>query len=200
MASWKDYLTLCGIDLSTKSIALAFLDDTEACTVELVEPGKYAEDRFDGLILLLEKLLKETSLDGLYVYIEKIPFVKSAKAALDLAAVLGGIRALCAINNVPYVLVNNSVWKKEIGLKGRPSKDDTRDLMAKTYDIILEDYPNFSENQSDALAVATFGALKQGIEIYGINFTGNAIKQGSAKSDVKDADEAVQKGVEDVAS
>ncbi len=144
---------ITGIDLSTKTLALAYIDDIACFTVELIQEGKYAEDRFDGLIRSLRKSFLVTNTD--HVYVEAIPFMKSAKAALDLASVCGGIRAICVDLDISYTLVNNMTWKKGIGLKGRVAKEDTQALMRSTYNI--EDRWILSENAFDALGVATYG-------------------------------------------
>lgn len=188
----------CGIDLSSFTIALGLIDDEakEVVSAEIFATKKSEFDyRFEELTNKLNRFFQTVRPD--VVFIEAIPYVKSARTALTLASVLGMVRAICLINCIPCHVVNNMTWKKGIGLKGRVTKDDTKQLITDLYDCNIQ---VLSENQYDALGVATYGYRhfrRPGIieDVEGFTFTGSVESMDApptTKASVQGQQEVVQ--------
>lgn len=162
---------IVGIDLSSFSIALGILSDTEVVSVELwANKREDFEARFDQLTDKLQTLFSELAPDIEYVYIELIPYVQSPRTALTLASVLGMVRAICRLKGIPYETVHNLTWKKGIGLKGKVKKEDTEALMRIRYNINAD--TKLTDNQCDSLGVATYGAAQRGKDTSNLSFDG----------------------------
>lgn len=144
-------MIICGIDLSTKSIAFGFIfEDGADLYHEVIAKGNKAVDRFQEL--MTETYIYLYRVRPSHVYVEDIPYVKNARSELDLAAVLGGVRALCVALSIPYTIVHNLTWKKTLGLK-KPNKDDIRVEVTKRLSL-SED---LSQNIIDALGICLHG-------------------------------------------
>lgn len=145
-------MKVVGIDLSSFTVAFGIISDGEIVSAEVfANKREDFEARFDQLTDKTQKLFSAINPD--VVYIEAIPYVQSPRTALTLASVLGMVRALCRLKEIPYFVVHNLTWKKGIGLKGKVTKQDTENLMREMYAINVR----LSENQYDALGVATYG-------------------------------------------
>lgn len=176
-------MNVVGIDVSSFTIALGILSDTEVVSAELYANKRDDfEARFDQLTDKLQKLFSSLAVD--VVYIEAIPYVQSPRTALTLASVLGMVRAICRLKGVPYEVVHNLTWKKGIGLKGKVTKEDTEKLMRSMYGI--NDSIKCSDNQFDSLGVATYGAIQRGKTTSNLSFAGTIqIEQEPAETIAK---------------
>jgi Holliday junction resolvasome RuvABC endonuclease subunit len=150
-------LTLVAIDLSTKKVAIAVFDGeaTVPRLIEVVASGARAADRFDALMANFRNRLGQLTPVG-RAFIEDISFVRGRRAELDLAKVLGGVVAHLVDAGIPYVTVNNMVWKRDLGLGGRASKSDIAGYVAGRW-LGLK-IP--SQDTADALCVLEWGIIQ----------------------------------------
>jgi Holliday junction resolvasome RuvABC endonuclease subunit len=154
--------TLVGIDLSTKKIAVALASACEASawhdgtvvTYEVTAQGQHMFDRFDELIAQFRAwfgdINREYPID--HVYIEDISFVRGRQTELGLAQVLGGIKATLYGLGIPYTTVNNTTWKKGLGIGGNAKKAAIMAQVKETWKRVPE-----SQDTADALGILTWG-------------------------------------------
>jgi len=150
---------LIGIDASSFSIACGIIDEDELFSVELFATKKLPfDERFNELAPLFDKFLRR--LQPEVVYIEAIPYVNSQNTVIVLSTIIGLIKTICCIHDIPYVMVQNLAWKKGIGLKGtgprsKVLKEDTQKFVTELYGITDQ----LTENLYDAIGIATYGLI-----------------------------------------
>jgi Holliday junction resolvasome RuvABC endonuclease subunit len=149
-------IKLIGIDLSTKKIALAVgVETVEPQFIELTASEARAADRFNPLMDAFRELLRSLK-PVARVFIEDISFVRNRRSELDLAQMLGGVKALLTTAGIPYVTVNNMTWKCALGLGGKASKLAIAEYAAERW-LPLE-IP--SQDAADALCVLEWGIIQ----------------------------------------
>lgn len=149
MTSWV------GVDLSTKKIAFvqARTDTAAQYLCEVVAEGKLAADRFDDLMIGAGTVIHSLAPDPFII--EDVPYVKSRRGALALAQVLGGLRALCVVERVRYLVIPGRDWKRTLGLGGNANKDSIR---AWVFDAVPNDAAQvWSQDLCDAYAISVAG-------------------------------------------
>jgi Holliday junction resolvasome RuvABC endonuclease subunit len=151
-------LTIIAIDLSTKKIAIASgRGSTDfPLTTEVVADGARAADRFDQLMDGFRALLNSIQ-PVACAFIEDISFVRGRRAELDLAKVLGGVMAHLVDAGIPYVTVNNMVWKRDLGLGGKATKAAIAAYVAEKHGDTVE---IASQDSADALCVLEWGIIQ----------------------------------------
>lgn len=140
---------LWGIDLSTKKIAIAQLNDLGMNGLVLTAKGRVAADRFGDL--LSEFKVAINAYKPAVVVVEDIPFVRNAKAELDLAKVAGALRFICIDAGVDPIFINNKTLKAYYGLSGS-GKEAVVKLMSERWKKQITD-----EDLADATMVASYG-------------------------------------------
>jgi len=152
-------LRLIGLDLSTKKIAIAVYDGegTVPRFVEVVARGRHATDRLDALLVNFRNQLAQ--LKPVWgAFIEDVSFVRSRRAELDLAQVLGGVKAHLIEAGITYIAVNNMTWKHDLGLGGRASKTNIAEYVSERWLGLVVP----SQDCADALCVLEWGVLQDG--------------------------------------
>lgn len=163
-----------GIDLNSFSIACAIIDGDELGVAQLYATKKKPfDERFDELVPLFDNFLRKLQPEA--VYIEEIPHVKGngQHTVMVLTAVQSLIRVICVQQHIPYHLIHNLTWKKELGVKGtgprgKVLKEDTKILVTQLYNITDE----LTEDQYDAIGIATSGLGRSGKDSTQITYKG----------------------------
>lgn len=147
-------MPILGIDLDTHKVsAVTLTSDGQTIIWHGVaegKSGKLAADRFASLALEIFELI-EISLPD-YVYVEGLPFVKSRGSIVDLACILGTVRAVCALHGVPCLVIPGPTWKKTLGM-GR-TKLEIAEAVQTRYGVSLP-----TQDLVDAYCVAKAGIL-----------------------------------------
>lgn len=156
-----------GIDVSTKSLACVLVTTVGSTPkfipYELEAEGAF-EERFRRLSLLFDHFMQHNN--GAYyddeaveqVIIEDVPFVQGQNG-LRIAQILGMVKSTLVRFGIPVRMVNVSTWKKQVVGSGRASKEEIRAWAEGAWGIIR---PLGSQNQYDALAIASYGVLVEG--------------------------------------
>ena len=114
-------MRIAGIDLSTKKIAVSFLNGDDARTFEVEAKGRRSADRFRDLVQNFRSAMNQVETD--IVFIEDISFVRNRQTELDLAQVLGAVKAhLYEMGRMLHTF-NNQTIKAHFNL-ARSSKQD----------------------------------------------------------------------------
>ncbi len=140
-----------GIDVSTKRIAAVCLDGLNLLEVHIIDAkGERAEDRFTDLVRGFDDMLSDECVD--LVVVEGVPYAQNVRTTLNLASVVGAVRAVCTLQNVRCETVNTMTWRHAVGA-GR-TKDDIRAWAgAQGFDHRLQD-------AVDAYCIARYGGMR----------------------------------------
>ena len=130
---------IAGIDVSTKKIAVVTLysDNPVPVIWEAISTEPLVAERFSDLIE--QFYLYMIGHNANIAVVETIPFVQNARTALALANIEGAVRAVCSLLGIPCEQINNSVWKKTLGI-GRTKEAVAAYVEAKGgYNIVSQD-------------------------------------------------------------
>ena len=130
-------MTVAGIDVSTKKIAVVVLfANGRYLDFEIISKKDNASDRFIDLATGFYSFMGNKQVD--IVVVETVPFVQNVKTALGLAGVEGAVRTVCALYDIRCEQINNSTWKKALGIgKG---KDGIAEYVTRLgYNMISQD-------------------------------------------------------------
>ncbi len=143
-----------GIDADTKSIAI--FEATEHRYWHLQAKARTAEERRSFLLGLFIHELFTLPL-GWYI-IERPVFTHNVKATIDQAYIVGGIVALLINKGYPYLLVDNTIWKKAIIGSGKASKEDIANVAETLYPKAFSFAGPVAQDIYDASLIARWGA------------------------------------------
>ena len=142
-----------GVDVSTRRIAVVGYNTygRQLSGVFVLDAkGRRAADRFPDLIAQFDALLGSEVTPQHRVMVEDVPYVQNARSTLDLAAVIGAVRALCVVRGIQCETANTMTWRWAIGAGGR--KSDIRDwAAARGFEHKLQDV-------IDAYCIAVYGS------------------------------------------
>lgn len=142
-------MRIAGIDLSTKTIAVSFLNGDDASTFEVAAKGRRSADRFRDLVQNFRSAMNQVDTD--IVFIEDISFVRNRQTELDLAQVLGAVKAhLYEMGRMLHTF-NNQTIKAHFNL-ARSSKQDIVEFVE-----LATSLSGLTEDQADAFLVAMYG-------------------------------------------
>ena len=150
-------MKILGCDCSSKVIGYVLLEDglaVESGTLKASD-SKDMNTRAENLWTEFYALLMDLC-GGAWkpdvVYIEQAIYVQNIKATLGIDAVINAVRFCCFINSVPYVIIDNRSWKKDVIGNGNASKED----IAKFANI---KWPGIfvTQDECDAACLALYG-------------------------------------------
>lgn len=149
-------MSIAGIDLSTKKIAVAVIDNRELRWTEVVatgaRKGARAGDRFPKLVRGFKELLYEPWIkDVEFFFIEDISFIRSRKNELDMAMVQGAVMSQLELAGKTYQTCNNSTVKAAFNMM-RQGKAAVQRLVERIFQE-----KGLSEDVADAALVAMYG-------------------------------------------
>lgn len=148
-----------GIDVSTTKLALVTLYNSRFNVVELVSASRSWEERLDDLHVQFEDFVGSCLKPGDKVFIEEIPYVQNQQVFLKLVHFIALCRFVLRSHGYSCTYVNNSTWKRSVGLRGKTTKDDIRD---KAVELFGEGkLKSLSQDAVDALMVAQHGRLTE---------------------------------------
>ena len=158
-----------GIDVSTKSIALASVFrgewGGEIVHDELWSRHEAFNDRLRELAGLLSRKFEaerafvrsKKAIPETVVYIEDIPFMQGQNG-IHISQMIGLVKTVLTLQGMSWKLVNISTWKKETVGKGNASKQEVKDWVDHIWGIVI---PLGSQNLYDATAIACYGAVHE---------------------------------------
>ena len=147
-----------GIDVSTTKLALVTLYNSRFNVVELVSTSHSWEERLDDLHLQFEDFVGSCLKPGDKVFIEEIPYVQNQQVFAKLVHFMALCRFVLRSHGYSCTYVNNSTWKRSVGLMGRITKEDIR---TKAVELFGEGrLKSLSQDSVDALMVAKYGRLE----------------------------------------
>lgn len=86
------------------------------------------------------------------VFIEQAVYVQNIKATLAIDAVINAVRFTCIRLGIPYFIIDNKSWKKDVLGNGNASKEDImRFAKVKWGDEIK------TQDEADAACIAMYG-------------------------------------------
>ena len=152
-------MNIVGIDLDSKKIAAVLFVDGEFSQLLFFQTkNKNIDERLYELYKYFESMaIKHLKPDK--VFIEDSIYVANYKTSKALSESIGNVKLLCRLNKIPFELVSNKTWKKEIVGNGNASKEDIKKF-------VLNQKPDFIDEPQDimdAYAICLWGVKNERI-------------------------------------
>lgn len=115
------------------------------------------EDRIEEVRKNVSFLL-EQGID--YVILEDIQLQRNVSTFKALAKLQGVLENMFIRKNIKYLLVHNASWRKEVGVKGRKSKEqkeNAQNIVREIFDIEV------TEDEADAILIGLY-LCKKGVD------------------------------------
>ena len=150
-------MKILGCDCSSKLIGYVLLDDGKVLDNGVLLGGESkdmntrAEKLWTDFDWLLQELI-DSDWTPNAVYIEQAIYVQNIKATLGIDAVINAVRFCCFKRNIPYVIIDNRSWKKDVIGNGNASKED----IAKFANIKWPETFT-TQDECDAACLALYG-------------------------------------------
>jgi len=150
---------IVGIDPGSAVLALATcLTDTGGLfDYELIAPKfpkrTRAQERYWPLICGVRQTEALTRQPD-YVYIEEPIYAGSFTATMALGMMIGGLIVVLNDLGIPYSLVGNSTWKKQLIGRGNATKDEVQVWVRARFPEVPE---GLRQDVYDAIAIAEWG-------------------------------------------
>ena len=145
-------MKVIGCDCSTKLIGCSILEDNEIKTLTMY--GGDANDfdgRFNVLFDLVKDFLKEEKPDS--VYIEQAIYLNNVKVTIQIARIIDLVVFWCKYFKIPYQIVDNKAWKKDVIGSGKASKEEIATFVKTKW----SNHKFGNQDECDATAIAFFG-------------------------------------------
>ena len=107
-------MSVFGIDISTKKIAIANISSDDYSVVELTSKSRSWERRLEQLYPQIFEYVEENITSDDLVIIEDVPMVQNRAAVIRLTHVVAMCRVVCIHHGVDCFGVNVSTWKKDV--------------------------------------------------------------------------------------
>ena len=150
-------MSVFGIDISTKKIAIANISSDDYSVVELTSKSRSWERRLEQLYPQIFEYVEENITSDDLVIIEDVPMVQNRAAVIRLTHVVAMCRVVCIHHGVDCFGVNVSTWKKDVIGDGRADKDKIKLMESKIFD---KKVLKLSQDSIDALCIAKWGDLR----------------------------------------
>jgi Holliday junction resolvasome RuvABC endonuclease subunit len=150
MVKRKSSVMAC--DCSSKLIGISLLekDKIKTCTI-------YGGDKNDfetRLKVMFKEFNEYLNIETpTIIYIEQAVYLQNVKATLMIDATINLVRFICISRNIPYQIVDNSSWKKDVLGNGKASKEQIMEF-AK---VKWSDHKFGNQDEADAACLAFYG-------------------------------------------
>lgn len=154
---------VCGIDIASTHLACAIIADGQVVTTDLLRAMDYGVGLMERTTILYHELedawsrWRAAGCSPALVCLEEPPLARfNVTTVRTLSRVLGVAALVSSRRGVPTVTVNNSSWKKFLGVKGK--KRDEQKASCAT--IVRERFPDLgdvAQDVYDAVGVALYG-------------------------------------------
>jgi Holliday junction resolvasome RuvABC endonuclease subunit len=151
---------IAGIDVSTKSVAIAVLgaaaEDAHLWT-EVAAKGQRASDRLAELVRGVNAALGEAWIKDVETFcIEEIGFVRNGRSTIDLAYVVGAMIALLELRGKIVLRFHPMTIKAKFGM----ARQDKKAVQRFIEGVVEQTLP--TDNVADAFLVALYGRSLSG--------------------------------------
>jgi len=116
-------MRVLGCDCSTKLIGCSMITDKDIITATIYGGNKNDTNvRAEVMYQAIKEILDAWEPEA--VYIEQAVYLQNVKVTLTIDAVVNGVRYACIDKNIPYFIIDNKSWKKDVLGNGNSSKED----------------------------------------------------------------------------
>ncbi len=152
-------MRIVGIDADSKLFAVVALDEDVPAGFEWFyykQKGRTSEDRFRPLLAEFESIVGSSMFEGVdWAYIEAPVGVRNAGALRAQAYAVGAMRYVLYANDVPYTVIDNGTWKKQVIGNGKAPKEEIAAFAQKQWEMI----DSLEQDVYDAACIAQFGRI-----------------------------------------
>lgn len=149
-------MLVMGCDCSSKSIASVILGESKFIPKLLESYSKNTDERARELFDLFDNYISEIKIEKLVpamVFIETPIYLQNPKTTLAIASVVDAVKFISYRNRIPYSLVDNKTWKKDVlgsGNAGKPQIKEFAEVKWLNEDFKVQDL-------ADAACISYFG-------------------------------------------
>ena len=139
-----------GLDCSSKAVHGIVIDEEENIVLQFKSYGNGSDfdSRFSEIFVNFSvDLSKITILSGAAV--EAAIYIQNPRTTLAIAYVVGGVRVVLQEHSIPYILVDNRSWKKNIIGKGNAKKEDIKNFAIEKWGEVFTE-----QDFADAACIA----------------------------------------------
>ena len=120
-------MKVLGCDCSSKLIDCVLLgDDNLFKTYSFESKNKDWDIRSRELFSAFQNLIKDMKCDKIVpdiVYIEQAVYLQNVKVTLAIDSVINAVKFISYMNKIPYIIIDNKSWKKQVLGNGKASKE-----------------------------------------------------------------------------
>ncbi len=144
---------IVGIDLDSKKIAAVLFVDGEFNQLLFFQSkNKDTDERLFELYKYFESMvIKHLKPDK--IFIEDSIYVSNYRTSKALSESIGNVKLLCRLKQIPFELVSNKTWKKEIIGNGNASKEDIKKFILRQKPDLVDE----PQDIIDAYAICLWG-------------------------------------------
>ena len=146
-----------GFDCSSKAIHCVILDSDFNLVVQKKwgSKKKLFDNRFpefaNNFYEDLSKIIIHTGKEKILVAIEQAIFIQNPKTTVEIANVIGCVRAVCYVKGFDVTMVDNRRWKKSVVGKGNAKKPEILSYAIERWgDVFVE------QDFADAACIAAW--------------------------------------------
>jgi Holliday junction resolvasome RuvABC endonuclease subunit len=150
-------MTVYGIDISTKKIAVAKILPDGFDVVELTAKSRSWESRLQQLYPQFFEYVSKTMVTDDFVVIEDVPLVQNRAALIKLTHFVAMCKVVCLHHEIDCFPVNVKTWKRSVLGDGNADKDKIRSMAKQIFGAKIS---KLSQDGVDALCVAKWGDLR----------------------------------------
>jgi len=149
---------ILGLDIDSKKFgAVVFTDKKYTAYYFVISKKKETQERIFDLQCQFEKLIRSVKPD--IIIIEDAIYAQNFKTSKFLSESIGNCKLTCKLLNIPFVLVSNKTWKKEIVGNGGSTKEDIRNFCISKDKI----FTTLEQDVCDSYCIALYGVkIKEG--------------------------------------
>lgn len=149
-------MRVVGIDLDSKKIAAVLFVNGEFNQILFFQTkNKNTDERLFELYKYFESMIiKHLKPDK--VFIEDSIYVSNFRTSKALSESIGNVKLLCRLNQIPFEIVSNKTWKKEIIGNGNASKEDIKRFVLKQKPDLIDE----PQDCYDSFAICLWGVRK----------------------------------------
>jgi len=144
-------MRVLGCDCSTKLIGCSMITDKDIITATIYGGNKNDTNvRAEVMYQAIKEILDAWEPEA--VYIEQAVYLQNVKVTLTIDAVVNGVRYACIDKNIPYFIIDNKSWKKDVLGNGNSSKEDIAKFSKTKWGDKFK-----TQDEMDACCLAYFG-------------------------------------------
>lgn len=153
-------MLVLGCDCSSKQIALVLLGNDYFWCENLIAKESDSDVRSRTLFREFGVVLDDLEFNSLrpnMVYVEQAVYLQNIKTTLSIDSVINAVKFNCVLRSIPYTVIDNKLWKKDILGNGKATKENIFEFASVKWEGKID-----NQDIADAACIALYGFKKLG--------------------------------------